>query len=318
MSKINSYSSAGSVPYKMFKNKELMKYLEEGIIPPVHVQFIPTNRCNANCSFCSCSERDKKLEMPISEIREMVPVLRALGCQSVTITGGGEPLMHPDIIEIMMLLDDYGIKIGLVTNGTLINTSGINLNRITWCRVSCSDETKLEGRVLQELTEAVTRSPNVDWAFSYVLPSNATRDTYINLWEYLKFARANNFTHVRVVSNLLDIDNSVIDEVSDTFYDEDNVIWQHRQEWSCGKKECLISLLKPVIGPDGRVFPCCGVQYAEEEPALDLPDSMSMGHWTGLSNMKNYMGLRCVKCYYDNYNVALQAMLDDIDHKEFV
>ena len=66
------------------------------------------------------------------------------------------------------------------------------------------------------------------------------------------------------------------------------------------------------------MYPCCGVQYAEEEPALDLPDSMSMGHWRELATMKNYNGHKCVKCYYDNYNIALKSMIDEINHKEFV
>src|SRR5665647_2876231 len=117
MSKINSYTSAGSVPYKMFRNGKLLSFLEAKIIPQVHVQFIPTNRCNLGCSFCSCSERDKDLEMPISEVEEMVPFLKTLGCQSVTITGGGEPLMHPNIGGIIRLFVEDGIKVGLVTNG---------------------------------------------------------------------------------------------------------------------------------------------------------------------------------------------------------
>jgi len=319
MSKTSSYSAAGAIPWKIFKNKRLLRDLHRGHIPPVHVQFIPTNRCNLKCSFCSCMGRDSSREMDLDEIQILIPHLKDLGTQSVTITGGGEPLLHKDIATIIEWFYVYGIDVGLVTNGVLLDKLKPNvLSMLTWCRISCADERPFTGRFRDAVAYAVTAAPYVDWAFSYVVSSQPNLD---NLFEHIEFANLHDFTHVRVVSDLLDIEHSPIVYVKTAIEDEintDRVIWQDRQEWTKGKKRCLISLLKPVIGPDGFVYPCCGVQYALEDSELDLPVEMRMGHWASLGKMGWFNGSHCIKCYYDNYNITLSSILDDINHISFV
>ena len=44
------------------------------------------------------------------------------GLISVNITGGGEPLMHPDIIAIMAEVKKHQLKGSLITNGALLNS----------------------------------------------------------------------------------------------------------------------------------------------------------------------------------------------------
>lgn len=319
MSKVTSYSAAGAIPWKIFKNEKLLQSIHKGHIPPVHVQFIPTNICNLKCSFCSCSGRDISQEMRLDEICDLIPFLRELGTQSVTITGGGEPLLHKDIATIIEWFYVYGIDVGLVTNGTLLNKLKPNvLNMLTWCRISCADERPFTGRFRDSVTYAVMAAPDVDWAFSYVVSSEVTREGLINLWDHIKFANEHDFTHIRVVSDLLDVESSSIEKYKEVYWNEDIIIWQDRQHWTEGKERCLISLLKPVIGPDGFVYPCCGVQYALKDAELDLPIEMRMGHWSSLNKLTNFDGSKCIKCYYDNYNVTLSSVLDDINHVTFV
>jgi hypothetical protein len=99
-------------------------------------------------------------------------------------------------------------------------------------------------------------------------------------------------------------------------------IWQGRQHYFAGTPRCLISLLKPVIGADGMIYPCCGAQYAESVPAKDYPKSMVMGGVEDTNVIWDkqlaFDGSRCVKCYYEHYNSALAALVDDINHMQFV
>jgi len=306
MSKTTSFTAAGSLPLKLVKNRGFLDALPD--IRPVHVQFIPTNRCNLKCSFCSCANVDRGEEMRFAEIEVLIEHLAKVGTQSVTITGGGDPLMHPRIDDIIAKFAEHGIEMGLVTNGTLFGkVKPESLSLLTWCRISCSDE-----RSLPDLSTVV--QADTDWAFSYVLSAKPNLD---NLRDHIEFAEAYGFTHVRVVSDLLDVEHSKVSEVREHF-DSELVIWQDRQEYTRGVKDCRISLLKPVIGPDGLVFPCCGVQYAQQEASLDLPESMAMGYWGDIGNLTCFDGRQCAKCYYEGYNTLLAALVDDIEHVPFV
>jgi radical SAM protein with 4Fe4S-binding SPASM domain len=58
--------------------------------------------------------------MPIEAIREIIiPKLKDCRVVSVTLTGG-EPFVHPHIIEIVRLLRKANIRVGICTNGTCI------------------------------------------------------------------------------------------------------------------------------------------------------------------------------------------------------
>ena len=321
-----SYTAANSIPLKIFKNPDVGIALSQGRIPPIHVQIIPTNRCNLNCKFCSCSNRDKSLELSLEQIKTLCKDLRDLGCKSATITGGGEPLMHPNIHEVLKLISNYNIKIGLVTNGLLLNKlTASDFENITWCRISCSDDRSFDA-VQETLDVAVCEGKGVDWAFSYVASGEFNPD---NLTKYIHFANAHNFTHVRVVSDLCNL-NSVPDMdlirywVKDAAWEIDlsKVIFQGRKQFDSGQKDCWISLLKPLIGADGYIYPCCGVQYAHKEYERDNPETMRMGRVENIKEIYKtqtpFCGSNCYRCYYTNYNDILNQMMQSIDHVEFV
>lgn len=312
-----SFTSAESFPLKVCIFDNL---ISKGRIKPVHLQFMPTNRCNLNCSFCSCGKRDKDQEFPIKDVDELASMMFELGCRAVSVTGGGEPLMHPYINEMLYIFYAHGIDIGLVTNGVLLNRlrSG---ECITWCRISCCDERKMNDKYLENLEEAVLKFPEIDWSFSYVVSTPEKFDPE-NCAKAIDFANKHNFTHVRVVSDLIDIRNAVsmgaVESWLKEHVDDSLVIYQARAGWDLGTPNCLISLLKPTVGADGYVYPCCGVQYAREDQDLDTPEEMRMCHWKDLGQMEHYDGSKCVRCYYKNYNDLLGMMTSDIQHKNFL
>jgi len=257
----------------------------------------------------------------MSQIEELCASLHDLGCVSATITGGGEPLMHRNISDILQCLTDYKIKIGLVSNGLLLSRlSASDFDNVAWCRISCSDERPFTD-LYKHISHAVAAGNHTDWAFSYVVSKNPNAD---NLNAYIKFANKHNFTHVRVVSDLLDLENvtdmDVIKRLVTT--DDSRVIYQGRKQFDPGAKRCWISLLKPVVGADGYIYPCCGVQYAHQEEDLDNPASMRMGRIENIIDVvlrqSPFDGLQCHRCYYDNYNRVLESMLSQIDHEMFV
>ena len=57
--------------------------------------------------------------------------------------GGGEPLAHPRIADLIQLLGENEIAIGLTTNGTFIDRHVEQISRYcSWTRVSIDAATK--------------------------------------------------------------------------------------------------------------------------------------------------------------------------------
>jgi len=244
-----------------------------------------------------------------------------LGCQSVTITGGGEPLLHPDINALIKILHGLQIQVGLVTNGTQFSKFSSYKN-VTWCRISSSDDREPEWAGIMN---AVQSGPGIDWAFSHVLTRKPDWDV---LGRLVIFANEHNFTHVRIVGDLLDIEKSALRmnvaraHLLGAGIDDSKVIYQDRATFVMGAERCLISLIKPVVSAGGGIYPCCGVQYAQDPPGLDYVESMRMGSLEDIDRIWGeqtpFDGSRCVRCYYDDYNSALDLLTMPLSHAEFV
>jgi len=261
---------------------------------------------------------------------------KELGCKSVTITGGGEPLLYPKFDEMVTALNELGIEMGLVTNGALLDAiSDDSISKMTWIRISVSDEMpeQLErhlglsfDRWLKMLSNIVKNNRRVDWAFSYVVTENSKPELIAKI---LKFANEHNFTHIRLVNDIFRADQlkpvmEYIKWAIRTIYKIDDRIvnYQDRAYWTKGQNPCYISLLKPVVDAGGYILPCCGVQYALEKPSRDYEPSMRMGHIRDFEDLihkqKFFDGSRCVKCYYYGYNLVLGTLLKGLKHVNFV
>ena len=77
-----------------------------------------TNRCNLSCSFCPQSERAKAFMRP----EVFRAILRRLKGHTdhLALHVLGEPLLHPELAEILALCQEHGLKINLTSNGTLL------------------------------------------------------------------------------------------------------------------------------------------------------------------------------------------------------
>lgn len=327
-----SYAAANIFPLKVFLHKKVISSIEEGFIPPIHVQLNPTNRCNFNCSFCSCSARNRDFQLSYDQVMQITKTVGEQGCEAMTITGGGEPTLHPDFDAIINLLGFYEIEIGLVTNGTNLHTLN-RLNEITWIRVSASDQMVLQltraglsyPDWIRQLSVTIDEHPDVDWAISYVLSDQPNIQLLLDL---IQFANDHKMTHIRIVNDILQVDaaesqmESIWLEVQKQGFDDNLVNYQDRSNYTRGVNPCLISILKPVIGADGGVYPCCGTQYALVNPSRDYETRMRMGFIHNLSTIiiqqQFYDGSKCVKCYYNPYNEALSIMRKGIAHEAFV
>ena len=81
----------------------------------------PTRQCNITCDACFAIN-DPKSQKSLSQIEaELQTMLRLRRCDAMLIAGG-EPLVHPDIVEITRIVKKYNVKPVLITNGVKLDS----------------------------------------------------------------------------------------------------------------------------------------------------------------------------------------------------
>ncbi len=325
MADLFSFTAADTLPVKLLKDEKVVRSINRNkVIPPVHVQFMPTNKCNLSCPFCSCVNEDRTLEMSLSDAKKIIDICKNLGTRAATITGGGSPCLHPKINEIIDYFIESGIEVGLVDNGLALDKIDPHvLNRMTWCRISHADFRQFSAAYETKLRKHILLAPRVDWAFSYVVSKSPNIQGIISI---INFANENNFTHIRLVADLFtpdEIDLGKIRQILTTNkVKDDKVIYQNRDVPSRGG-DCYICYLKPVISADCKVYTCCGAQYYLKDAPKKMPYELCLGSAFDLKKIianshKPVNGHVCEKCYYKNYNDYLKAMMRTLQHENFL
>lgn len=95
---------------------------------PILAHLIPIRRCNLSCAYCN-EYNDFSKPVPTEALFWRLDRLADLGTTVITISGG-EPLLHPDLDEIIVHIRQRGMMAGLITNGYLLTAARIHrLNR---------------------------------------------------------------------------------------------------------------------------------------------------------------------------------------------
>jgi MoaA/NifB/PqqE/SkfB family radical SAM enzyme len=95
---------------------------------PLLVHIIPVRRCNLSCTYCNEFD-DFSKPVDTAEMFRRIDRLAELGTAVITISGG-EPLLHPELDQIIARMRQRGILAGMITNGYLLTAERIErLNR---------------------------------------------------------------------------------------------------------------------------------------------------------------------------------------------
>jgi MoaA/NifB/PqqE/SkfB family radical SAM enzyme len=115
---------------------------------PVVAHVIPTRRCNLSCAYCNEFDRTSQ-PVPVDVLRERIDTLVDLGTGIITLSGG-EPLLHPGVVEIVRHVRRRGAIATLITNGYLLtpalvqslNGAGLDSMQISIDNVAPDDVSK--------------------------------------------------------------------------------------------------------------------------------------------------------------------------------
>src|SRR5256885_6033334 len=91
---------------------------------PILVHIIPNRRCNLACTYCNEFD-DFSKPVPLDEVKKRLDILAGMGTSIITISGG-EPLMHPELDEIVRHIRRRGMIAGMITNGFLLDRKTID------------------------------------------------------------------------------------------------------------------------------------------------------------------------------------------------
>ena len=98
---------------------------------PFYVDVDLTERCNLQCLGClyhsprMCSDfranRTDMRDLPFEMFTRLCNDLASLGTRQLILQGTGEPLLHPQLVEIIAYAKQRGFHVTLLTNGTLLD-----------------------------------------------------------------------------------------------------------------------------------------------------------------------------------------------------
>lgn len=142
---------------------------------PVVAQVVPIRRCNLTCAYCN--EFDHSSEpVPLPEMLARIDKLAALGASVVTISGG-EPLLHPQLDDIIRRIRFHGAIATLISNAYLLspqriralNDAGLDYLQISIDNIQPDDTSMKSLRVLERKLEWLAREAEFSVTINSVL-----------------------------------------------------------------------------------------------------------------------------------------------------
>lgn len=220
-----------------------------------------TNSCNLNCSFCLNTQREKAF-MSVENFEEIIKKVKDytnLVCLHVK----GEPLLHPQLEDILWIIDRYNLKTNITTNGTLLkkNLSVIknsnSVRQINLSLHSCLENENINiEEYLNNIYECVTELKNTDIIISY------------RLWNLKDISNnEKNESIIKFLSEKYKIEdlkeqlalNEWIKLKENIFINQDTMfVWPNLNEKIINETgRCLALKNQVAILVDGSVIPCC-------------------------------------------------------------
>jgi MoaA/NifB/PqqE/SkfB family radical SAM enzyme len=156
---------------KVARNARATREFVRGLVDtdhPLLVHIVPMRRCNIDCGYCN--EYDKtSLPVPIDEMIRRVDKLADLGA-SVVAFSGGEPMLHPQLDDIIRQIRKRGMLAGLITNGYLLspkriealNAAGLDYLQISIDNLEPDEVSKKSLRLLDKKLQWLAKHAEFD------------------------------------------------------------------------------------------------------------------------------------------------------------
>mgnify|MGYP004456769941 FL=1 len=213
-----------------------------------------TNICNLNCSFCS---KDNRIKESIS-LTNMEELLKKINDYTdyVYLHVKGEPLLHPNLKEILDLCEKYHKKVNITTNATLLKAKEKILSHpaIRQINLSVHSENQ-EKNYLEEIFEVTDKlkEKNIVYRF-WTMNDNNLNKKSTELVEKI----INHYKLSPEIVEKIKTDNNIKIN-SNTYVNKANqFVWPNiNNDYYNDKGYCYALKDQLAILVDGTVVPCC-------------------------------------------------------------
>lgn len=314
-----------------------------------------TTKCNFNCPFClymsqsSVISKNSKYHYPHTcelnheNLLRVISLFAQRGLKSIILTGGGEPFKYPLFSEVLELLLSRKIEVGIITNGTQIDSKFIRKyytnEYCKWIRISLDSATKK--------TWIKMHKPKDESSFEEVvnniklLTSNKRRHhlvainflvTPLNYKEIIaafRLARKLNVDNIRFTPVFTKIDKRIYKNIKNEidqqlkqvitktkplvqvnlprfeFHDSPNVT-----------KRCWFSFFSVNLGIDSNLYPCCLKKYVKGMGTPLNPKNFDKNLKSYFDKMNKFNAKSCSDCMYHKFNIFGEHLHEDgvLDH----
>lgn len=292
--------------------------------PFVSCEIDPSNRCQLDCKWCFFKKYRKNNlhDLDMDTYNRTVTQLYGAGCESITFTGGGEPLVHPQIRQMIDFAYIHNMKLGLVTNGIYLHKIIDKLHRFSFVRVSldCSDRQNYAylkgGDFFDQICDniLVATKASCDVGISMVHMPGTSKE---KLDQFTELGKALGVDYVQIKASWQPkgIEGQTDSmQNSDAFVTERYTVRDHLP--------CMMAGLCGSVAANGRLYYCC-IHRGDprfEVWNLNLPFNLKRAI-EYRSTMQPDIGT-CGSCRYANFARAYEKARDKkftmLRHREFV
>jgi organic radical activating enzyme len=287
----------------------LQKMAAGEIVAPLHVSIWPTIRCQFRCEYCCCKDEDH--DQPDLRWRDFITAIDALaarGAMAVEFSGGGEPLLWPQICEGITYARDKGMKVSLITNGLILSDIPEEiLKKIAWIRVSLQSvehADDVDFKYVQEHTKvsaSVIYSPEIDFEILHEIMKAKNIVTRIA-------APQPNAGHIDYYAR------NVAELYGDPFF--------FAEKEKGIPSACYMAWIRAAIDWTGHFLPCPSVMLAGGDKkvlgSFRLCHVSGLGKWLDEHRVKD-LGFRCDFCNCGKeHNEFIHDIFEEIENDEFI
>jgi Fe-coproporphyrin III synthase len=260
----------------------------------------PTTSCNLCCKTCIRNSwgipSENMSERTFQKILQSLPCLPFL--KQVIFSGFGEPLTHPNLLDMVEKVRKHGLRVTIATNGLLLNRDvSAELVRLGVERVNVSVDganpqtyQDIRGARLQQVSENIQLFNEIKQQLRSLRPSLgiefvAMRSNISEIKDLVKLGARWNVTHL-LISNILPYTEDMLPEVLYSYMPIEPykisgwpikldawILWATedlpRMHWGAGRRCRFIGDHGAVVGWDGSVSPCLALSHSYSYFAID-------------------------------------------------
>jgi radical SAM protein with 4Fe4S-binding SPASM domain len=253
---------------KILYHPEKISSYKEGKRPfPVTIEIDLTNRCNHRCSFCFYAEHigveADKPSLDTTLIKTRLKEAKELGTKAVSFTGGGEPTIHKDYVNIVEYAHEIGLDVGTITNGSTITSRNVDtlIKNLQWIRFSVAGGDSESYKKVQGVDQFDLIMRNIE----LISKRKADLNSNLNIGIRVLATSENIHTLENFAERIKDLNIDYYQIAPDQFSDDKGLFWNSNQSQQVFKN------IKNILESNG--IKLLTTMYMATQENLDYPQT---------------------------------------------